>query len=88
MRQSLLQEIQDTPHGLGCTLGDVGLPEPFDKHAEVESELGRWAGDPGNLSSFEASLWPDQASLSPPFIKDVYSLLLSSVLFTIDYMKS
>lgn len=57
---NLLQELQDILHGLGRTLSDVSLPEPFNHQAEIESELGRWGGDPGNLSSFESSLWPEQ----------------------------
>ncbi len=30
VQNNLLQELQDTLHGFGCTLSDIGLPEPFD----------------------------------------------------------
>ncbi len=88
VRNNLLQELQDTLHGFGHTLSDIGLPEPFDRQIEIEHELGRWGGDPGNLSSFEASLWPEQVRNTCILHAYVYSDLSCSALSTTACVRS
>jgi hypothetical protein len=63
IRNQLLITLQDILQGLGKKLCDVGLPEPIDdQEREIDIEKLHWGGDRGNLSSFEASLTPDQVN--------------------------
>jgi hypothetical protein len=60
VRNQTLMAIQDLLRGLGKQMTDVGLPELHQRCREVEAEIAKWTGDPGNLSSFAASLTPEQ----------------------------
>jgi hypothetical protein len=62
IRNNTLLAIQDILRGLGKKMVDVGLPEPEEQQQEVDAEIARWGGDPGNLSAFSASLTEDQVS--------------------------
>jgi hypothetical protein len=59
-----LCELQEVLGGLGSSLGHIGLPDPVNRHREVEEEIALWKADPYDLQSFESSLTSDQVSLT------------------------